>query len=49
MIFLAALKAAHGTEAVRVGWLFGGIAADAPNNGNSVASNLVFEIFVTPR
>ena len=49
MIDLAALKAAHGTEAVRVGWLFGGIAADAPNNGNSVASNLVFEIFVTPR
>jgi ABC-type cobalt transport system substrate-binding protein len=49
MIDLAALKLAHGSNAVRVGWLYGGIAADAPNGGNSVASNLVFEIFVTPR
>jgi hypothetical protein len=49
MIDLAQLKALHGTKRVHVGWIFGGIAADAPNNGNSVASNVVFDILVTPR
>jgi len=49
MLDLAALKAQHGREPVTVGWIFGGLAADAPNRGTTVASNLVFEIVVTPR
>jgi hypothetical protein len=49
MLDLAALKAQHGTGPVHVGWIFGGIAANSPNGGTSVASNLVFEIIVTPR
>jgi hypothetical protein len=49
MLDLAELKAQHGTRPVHVGWIFGGIAADKPNGGTSVASNLVFDIIVTPR
>jgi len=49
MLDLTALKAQHGTEPVTVGWIFGGIASDSPNGGTTVASNLVFEIVVTPR
>ena len=46
---LAKLKAQHGTKKTHVGWIFGGIAADQGNNGNSVASNIVFDILITPR
>jgi hypothetical protein len=49
MIDLAQLKALHGTEQVHVGWLYGGIAAEKANFGATVASNIVFDIFVTPR
>jgi hypothetical protein len=31
-----------------VGWLYGGIAADLPNNGPTVASNAVFPVIITP-
>ncbi|HEY7090792.1 MAG TPA: hypothetical protein VH518_22030, partial [Tepidisphaeraceae bacterium] len=31
-----------------VGWLFGGIASDAPNGGKTVASNAMFPIVITP-
>src|SRR5262249_50851252 len=31
-----------------IGYLFGGIAADAPNGGNTTASNLLFPVIITP-
>jgi hypothetical protein len=31
-----------------IGWIFGGIAAEKPNFGESVASNEVFEIVLGP-
>lgn len=49
MIDLAALKRRFGTEPVVVGRIFGGIAADAGNDGNTAASNLVFEVVLTAR
>ena len=50
MIDLAKLRPSIGaSEPIHVGWLFGGIAAEAANGGPTVASNLVFEIFITPR
>jgi hypothetical protein len=49
MIDLVRLKAQFGTRRVLVGRLFGGIAAEAANGGPSVASNVVFDVFVTPR
>jgi hypothetical protein len=49
MIDLARLKNKFGTRRVLVGRLFGGIAAEAPNGGPSVASNVMFDVFVTPR
>jgi hypothetical protein len=49
MIDLVRLKNKFGTRRVLVGRLFGGIAAEAPNGGPSVASNVVFDVFVTPR
>jgi len=49
MIDLTRLKAQYGTRRVLVGWLFGGIAADAPHGGARVASNVVFDVFLTPR
>lgn len=36
------------TEPTVLGHIFGGIAADQPNNGNSVASNIVFEVRYVP-
>lgn len=33
----------------RVGYLFGGIEADRPNQGRSRASNRLFEVYVTPQ
>jgi hypothetical protein len=32
-----------------VGYLYGGVAADAPNNGSTVASNLIFKLLLTPQ
>ncbi|MEJ8573616.1 hypothetical protein [Microbaculum marinum] len=49
MVDLAALRRMHGNEPVVVGRIFGGIAADAPNFGNSVASNIIFEVVLTPQ
>lgn len=49
MINLTALKRRFGTQPVVVGRIFGGIAADAGNNGNTTASNLMFEVVLTPR
>ena len=49
MLDLQKLKQRSGKRKVLVGYLFGGIAADAPNNGNTVASNLIFKIFLKPR
>jgi hypothetical protein len=49
MLDLVALKTQHGSNPVHVGWIYGGIASDKPNGGASVASNLVFDIIVTPR
>ncbi len=31
-----------------VGWVFGGIAADAPNHGVTVGSNAMFPVIITP-
>ena len=31
-----------------IGYMFGGIAADQPNFGNTVASSLIFEVTYTP-
>ena len=36
------------TTQTTVGYIFGGIAADKPNFGNSVASPLIFEVVLTP-
>ena len=36
------------TTQTTVGYIFGGIAADRPNFGNSVASPLIFEVVLTP-
>jgi hypothetical protein len=49
MIDIRRLKAQHGTRRVLVGWLFGGIAAEAANNGPTIASNIIFDVFLTPR
>jgi hypothetical protein len=49
MIDLRKLKAKYGARRVLVGWFFGGIAAEAANFGATVASNVVFEVFLTPR
>jgi hypothetical protein len=49
MIDLVRLKAEHGSRPVHVGWLYGGIAAEKPNFGATVASNLVFDIILSPR
>jgi hypothetical protein len=49
MLDLVKLKETFGSSSVHVGWIFGGIASDKPNSGSTVASNLVFEIYVTPR
>jgi hypothetical protein len=49
MIDLVRLKAEHGTRQVHVGWLYGGIAAEKPNFGATVASNIVFDIVLSPR
>lgn len=49
MVDLAQLKAERGTKAVVIGWLYGGIAAEKANFGATVASNVVFEIVLTPR
>jgi hypothetical protein len=48
LVDLAALEARPGTSNV-IGWVFGGIAAEKPNFGNSVASNEVFRITLTER
>jgi hypothetical protein len=44
MVDLKALKKQAGKGKTRIGWIFGGIAAEKPNNGATVASNEVFEI-----
>jgi len=49
MVDLETLARENRRVEVVVGRVFGGIAADAGNNGSTVASNLVFEIVVTPR
>ncbi|WP_436640892.1 hypothetical protein [Microbaculum sp. FT89] len=50
MVDLKALRKTFGVgKRVLVGYLYGGIAADAPNNGNTVASNLIFKIYLTTR
>jgi len=36
------------TGATTLGYIFGGIAADQPNFGNSVASSYIFEVVYTP-
>ena len=48
LIDLAALRAKPGTSNV-VGWIFGGIAAEQPNFGQTVASNEVFRIVLVDR
>lgn len=37
------------TSERRLGWIFGGIASDAPNNGNTIASEHLFEVILAPR
>lgn len=49
MVNLGALKRRFGTRPIVVGRIFGGIAADAGNNGDSTASNLLFDVILTPR
>lgn len=44
MVDLKALKKQVGKGKTHIGWIFGGIAAEKPNNGATVASNEVFEI-----
>jgi hypothetical protein len=44
MVDLRALKKKVGARKTRIGWIFGGIAAEKPNNGATVASNEVFSI-----
>ena len=48
LVDLRRLGGAAGTTYV-LGWVFGGIAAEQPNFGASVASNEVFEIDLTTR
>ena len=48
IVSLQAHRGKPGSTTV-VGWVFGGIAAEQPNFGNSVASNQVFEIDLTLR
>lgn len=48
MVDLRALKKEHGSNPVVVGRIFGGIAADTGSGGETVASNLIFEIVLTP-
>jgi len=36
------------TETTTIGYIFGGIAADQPNFGNSVASSYIFEVVYSP-
>ena len=49
MVDLKKLKKQKGKGKTRIGWIFGGIAAEKPNNGATVASNEVFEIVLTLR
>ena len=49
MVDVAKLKSSGTTKEFVVGWIYGGIAADAGNNGNSTASNLIFDIVLTPK
>lgn len=49
MVDLKALRKQKGKGRTRIGWVFGGIAAEKPNNGATVASNEVFEIVLTLR
>jgi hypothetical protein len=49
MVDLVQLKNRFGTRRVLIGRLFGGIAAEAANGGPTVASNVMFDVFVTPR
>ena len=44
MVDLKKLKNQKGKGRTRIGWVFGGIAAEKPNDGATVASNEVFEI-----
>lgn len=44
MVDLKALKKKAGKGKTKIGWIFGGIAAEKPNDGATVASNEVFEI-----
>ena len=48
LVDLAALRAKPGTSNV-VGWIYGGIAAEQPNFGQTVASNEVFRIVLVVR
>lgn len=48
LVDLAALRAKSGTSNV-VGWIYGGIAAEQPNFGQTVASNEVFRIVLVER
>jgi len=49
MIDLREVRKAFGKKKIVAGHLFGGIASDAGNNGNTVASNLIFKIVLVPR
>jgi len=49
MIDVAKLKPSGTTKEFVVGWIYGGIAADAGNDGNTTASNLIFDIVLTPK
>lgn len=49
LVDLRGLLAQYGTGDKTIGYIFGGIAADAPNDGNSTASNEVFAIKIGPR
>jgi hypothetical protein len=49
MVDLKALKKSRGKKSTVVGYLFGGIAADAGNGGNTVASNEMFKIVLKPQ
>ena len=44
MLDLQALRKQVGKGKTRIGWIFGGIAAEKPNDGATVASNEVFSI-----
>ena len=37
------------TQATSLGYIFGGIVADAPNRGETGASNIIFEVVLTPK